>query len=216
MDLLLPGEIPHVQYNLWNGNSDHVNTRVAKGLCEVAMITAPYNKEGFEVLPVCKEPWVALLPHEHPLAKLPGDSVTPEQLLPYDLLIPSRESRKHEIDQWFLGTGQKPIIRGRIAHMVNAYELSLHGVGVSIYPASISSLIRPMSSASKKSATRTPMLLTPSSGVRIISCPMWLKNSSFMWKTDSHSSLRPEHSRNFFHAIQAGWEVYTQAAIQAV
>lgn len=66
------------------------------------MITAPYNKEGFEVLPVCKEPWVALLPHEHPLAKLPGDSVTPEQLLPYDLLIPSRESPgSHEIDQWF-------------------------------------------------------------------------------------------------------------------
>ncbi len=74
---------------------------------------------------------------------LPGDSITSEQLLPYDLLIPSRESRKHkEIDQWFLGTGRKPIIRGRIAHMVNAYELSLHGVGVSIYPASISSLIR--------------------------------------------------------------------------
>lgn len=40
------------------------------------------------------------------------------------------------------GHRQKPIIRGRIAHMVNAYELSLHGVGVSIYPASISSLIR--------------------------------------------------------------------------
>lgn len=133
---------PHVQYNLWNGNSDDVNTRVSKGLCEIAMITAPYNKEGFEVLPVCREPWVALLPHDHPLAALPGDSITPEQLLPYDLLIPSRESRKQEIDQWFLGTGRKPVIRGRIAHMVNAYELSLHGVGVSIYPASISSLIR--------------------------------------------------------------------------
>lgn len=106
------------------------------------MITAPYNKEGFEVLPVCREPWVALLPHDHPLAALPGDSIAPEQLLPYDLLIPSRESRKQEIDQWFLGTGRKPVIRGRIAHMVNAYELSLHGVGVSIYPASISSLIR--------------------------------------------------------------------------
>ena len=31
---------------------------------------------------------------------------------------------------------------GRIAHMMNAYELCLHGVGISIYPASISSLIR--------------------------------------------------------------------------
>lgn len=40
------------------------------------------------------------------------------------------------------GTGHAPVIRGRIAHMMNAYELSLHGVGISIYPASISSLIR--------------------------------------------------------------------------
>lgn len=133
---------PHVQYNLWNGNSDDVKARTAKGLCEIAMITAPYDTEGFEVLPVCKEPWVAIFSQEHPLAELHEDYVTPEELLPYDLLIPSRESRKHEIDQWFAYTGKKPIIRGRIAHMVNAYELSLHGVGISIYPASISSLIR--------------------------------------------------------------------------
>ena len=36
---------PHVQYNLWNGNTDDVNNRVTKGLCELAMITAPYNTE---------------------------------------------------------------------------------------------------------------------------------------------------------------------------
>ena len=47
---------PHVQYNLWNGNSDDVSSRVTKGLCEIAMITAPYNKESFEVLPV----WTAV------------------------------------------------------------------------------------------------------------------------------------------------------------
>ena len=65
----------------------------------------------------------------------------PEELLPYDLLIPSRESRKGEIDKWFNASGQTPLIRGRVAHMMNAYELSLHGVGVSIYPESISALI---------------------------------------------------------------------------
>ena len=36
---------------------------------------------------------------------------------------------------------RQPLIRGRVAHMMNAYELSLHGVGVSIYPESISALI---------------------------------------------------------------------------
>ncbi len=48
---------PHVQYILWNGNTDDVNNRVAKGLCEVAMITAPFNTEEFHVLEVYDEPW---------------------------------------------------------------------------------------------------------------------------------------------------------------
>lgn len=133
---------PHVQYNLWNGNTDDVNNRVSKGLCEIAMITAPYNEEEFHVLPVYEEPWVAVIPKGHPLYSEENNPVVPESLLPYDLLIPSRESRKGEIDKWFSHTGQTPVIRGRIAHMMNAYELSLHGVGISIYPASISALIR--------------------------------------------------------------------------
>ena len=109
---------------------------------EIAMITAPYNTEEYEVLPVYEEPWVAVIPKGHPLYAEENDPVKPSELLPYDLLIPSRESRKGEIDKWFEGTGHAPVIRGRIAHMMNAYELSLHGVGISIYPASISSLIR--------------------------------------------------------------------------
>lgn len=133
---------PHVQYHLWNGNTDDVNNRVSKGLCEIAMITAPYNAEEFHVLPVYEEPWVAVIPKGHPLYSEDNNPVAPESLLPYDLLIPSRESRKSEIDKWFSHTGQAPVIRGRIAHMMNAYELSLHGVGISIYPASISALIR--------------------------------------------------------------------------
>lgn len=133
---------PHVQYNLWNGNTDDVNRRVTKGLCEIAMITAPYNAEEYHVLPVYKEPWVAVIPKGHPLYSEENVPVKPSQLLPYDLLIPSRESRKSEINKWFEESPHPPVIRGRIAHMLNAYELSLHGVGLAIYPAAISSLIR--------------------------------------------------------------------------
>lgn len=133
---------PHVQYNLWNGNTDDVNRRVNKGLCEIAMITAPYNTEEYHVLPVYEEPWVAVIPKGHPLYSEESAPVQPAQLLHYDLLIPSRESRQGEISNWFAGTERPPVIRGRVAHMLNAYELSLHGVGLAIYPAAISSLIR--------------------------------------------------------------------------
>ena len=132
---------PHVQYNLWNGNTDDVNNRVTKGLCELAMITAPYNTEEFNVLPVYKEPWIAMIPKGHPLYSEEEEAIVPDELLTFDLLIPSRESRKSEISKWFSDQSRTPIIRGRIAHMMNAYELSRHGVGISIFPESISALV---------------------------------------------------------------------------
>ena len=133
---------PHVQYILWNGNTDDVNNRVTKSLCEVAMITAPFNTEEFHVLEVYEEPWVAMIPAGHPLYSETNEPINPNELLPYDLLIPSRESRQGEIHGWFSDPQSMPIIRGRVAHMMNAYELSKNGVGIAIYPESISSLVR--------------------------------------------------------------------------
>ena len=101
------------------------------------MITAPYNTEEFYVYPVYKEPWVAMIPKGHPLYVEGTKPVRPEELLPYDLLIPSRESRKGEIDKWFNASGQTPLIRGRVARTTEMHMTSsLHGVGVSIYPVS--------------------------------------------------------------------------------
>ena len=57
---------PHVQYSLWNGNSDDVVHRVMNGLCDLAIIIEPHNAEGVESLPVYQEPWVAMIPHRIP------------------------------------------------------------------------------------------------------------------------------------------------------
>ncbi len=131
---------PNVQYNLWNGNSDDVINRVMKELCELAVIMEPYNAEGVEALPVFKEPWIAILPVGHPLAQKEGDTLEAQDLLPYDLIIPSRSSRLDEINSWFADTGRLPTIRCRMAHMLTAYELTRQGVGISIYPAASGSL----------------------------------------------------------------------------
>ena len=106
------------------------------------MITAPFNTEEFHVLEVYEEPWVAMIPEGHPLYSETNEPINPNALLPYDLLIPSRESRQGEIHGWFSDPQSMPIIRGRVAHMMNAYELSKNGVGIAIYPESISSLVR--------------------------------------------------------------------------
>lgn len=126
---------PHVQYNLWNGNSDDVVNRVMNGLCDLAIIMEPHNAEGVESIPVYQEPWVAIIPADNPLAKQKEATVNLADLTPYELIIPSRSSRLEEINDWFRSTG-KPMIRCRIAHLLSAYELTRLGVGITIYPAS--------------------------------------------------------------------------------
>ena len=133
---------PGVEYNLWNGNTDDVVHRVRSGLSEIAVITAPYDPEeliGFEVY---KEPWAAMIPSSHPLAKKRGKTIKLKDLAEYDLLIPSRSSRLKEIEEWFAPLNIKPRIRCRLAHMQNAIELTGAGLGIAIFPATVSDYIR--------------------------------------------------------------------------
>ncbi len=127
---------PLVEYELWNGNSDDVVKRIQSGLSDIAVITSPYDEEGLDGRIIYREPWVAIIPASHPLTKDTSDTVALNDLAPYELIIPSRQSRKQEIENWFKPFNTEPKIFCRIAHMLNAYELTANGVGIAIYPAS--------------------------------------------------------------------------------
>jgi DNA-binding transcriptional LysR family regulator len=126
----------HVQYSIWNGSTDDVIYRVTNSLSEIGIITEPHNDEGLFSIPVYKEPWTAMIPSSDPLAQLPGDTISVLALKDRDLIIPSRESRLMEIRNWFPEENVDLKIRCRVAHMLNAYELTKQGVGIAIYPAS--------------------------------------------------------------------------------
>lgn len=132
---------PNVQYTLWNGNSDDVAARVMNGLCEVALIMEPHNGVGLESIPVFKENWVAIIPKDHPLAKIKNKKISMNQIADYDLIIPSRESRLQEIGGWFAGTNKTPKVICKVAHVLSAYELTRQGIGVAIFPASSKNII---------------------------------------------------------------------------
>ncbi len=132
---------PNVEYNLWNGNTDDVVHRVNSGLCEIAVITAPYDAEELIGFNVYEEPWVAMIPNSHPLAKTKGDSICLKELKDCPLLIPSRASRLREIEDWFAPLHITPKVICRLAHMQNALELTRAGVGIAIFPFSVASYI---------------------------------------------------------------------------
>ena len=45
-----------------------------------------------------------MIPQNHPLAEKEGTTLEAADLLPYDLIIPSRASRLDEINSWFAYT----------------------------------------------------------------------------------------------------------------
>lgn len=166
---------PHVQYDLWNGSSDEVTDRVTKGLCDLGIITSPYSTEGLSVLPVYDEPWVAILPKDHPLALEDGDTIRLEKLSPFELIIPSRRSRLQEITGWFELSGNRPHILCRISNTLNAYMLVEQGVGIAIYPASANDI-------------RTPDSIC----IRRITDPSVTVSYSLIWKKNQNLSHAAE------------------------
>ena len=150
-------EYPNVKYNLWNGNTDDIITRIKKRLCDLAIIMTPFDSEGIDTCFVYEEPWVAIMPLDHPLAAEECECVDLEKLAPYDLLIPSRHSRLHEIEEWFAVSGTKPKVRCYIANTLSAYELTRQKIGIAIYPASASDIIAKDSLCIK--AIRNPQVM---------------------------------------------------------
>lgn len=131
-------EFPLVRYNLWNGSSDDVLDRLRKGLADLAVIAAPYDTEHLDGFPVGHGPWVALLPPDHPLARMEGESLPLACLVDQPLIVPSRKSRVESIRRWFGEIGAEPQILCEMSNYMDAMALTSQGVGISIFPQTIS------------------------------------------------------------------------------
>lgn len=127
-------EYPLVRYSLWNGSSDDVLERLQKGLADLAVIAAPYDTEHLEGFSVGREPWVAILPRDHPLARQSGDTLPLSSLVGQPLIVPSRKSRVEAIRAWFGEIGAEPQILCEMSNYVDAVALTEQRVGVSIFP----------------------------------------------------------------------------------
>lgn len=127
-------EFPLVRYSLWNGSSDDVIDRLHKGLADLAVIAAPYDSEQLDGIYVGAEPWVAIIPREHPLAQAEGAEIPLSALAGQNLIVPSRRSRIEAINQWFAEIGVEPQSLCETSNYVDAVALSEQNVGISIFP----------------------------------------------------------------------------------
>ena len=81
-----------------------------------------------------EEPWVAIFPADHPLAKGPYHHVHVKDLAHCDLVVPARRSRVEGLYAWFEEVGEVPNIIASTSNYIDAVALSEQGAGVSIFP----------------------------------------------------------------------------------
>ncbi|MDO4478939.1 MAG: LysR family transcriptional regulator [Lachnospiraceae bacterium] len=128
-------EFPMVRFEIWNGSSDDVLDHLHRGLADLAIIAKPYDHEHLNAIAVDKEPWVAIIPKNHPLAQREGDSISLMDLKDEPLITPRRESRVEEIRQWFRDiAGQDPTILCEMSSYVDVVALAEQNAGIGIFP----------------------------------------------------------------------------------
>ena len=127
-------EYPRVAIHLWNGSGDEAMERLQRGLADLALVAAPYSAEQFNGLSVGREPWVAMMSVDHPLAKEEGEFLPLRKLVGQPLYIPSRRSRLDSIHSWFAELGEEPRIVGDLSNYIDAVALAEQNAGVCIYP----------------------------------------------------------------------------------
>ncbi len=127
-------EFPLVNFQLFNGSSDDIIDHLHRGLADVAVIAAPYDSESLDGLTVSRDTWVAILPADHPLAKLPGNTIPLKGLAGEPLIIPSRSSRAEAVRRWFADIGEEPTILAQTSNYLNCIALAEQGAGIGIFP----------------------------------------------------------------------------------
>ena len=127
-------EYPSVRIHLWNGSGDEVLSRVHHGLADLALVAAPYNAELLDGIPVGREPWVAMISRQHPLAQEEGDYLPLKKLVGQPLFIPTRQSRMEARRVWFDELGEEPVIAGDLSNYIDAEALAEQNAGICIFP----------------------------------------------------------------------------------
>ena len=127
-------EYPQVSIHLWNGSGDEVIERVHRGLADLALVAAPYSPELLDGFSVGREPWVAMMSKDHPLAAGEGDFLPLRELVGQPLFIPNRRSRAESLRVWFGELGEEPCIAGDLSNYIDAVALAEQNAGICVYP----------------------------------------------------------------------------------
>ncbi|MBO4667742.1 MAG: LysR family transcriptional regulator [Bacilli bacterium] len=123
-----------VKFNVVDGNSDDLIQKLRSGIINLAVITSPCDNTLLNSFSVGTEKMTAFMSRTNPLADLPGNTIDLTLLKDQPLIVPSRESINIMINKWFKEIGAKPNIVCKMDNYLDVIALSLHNIGISLFP----------------------------------------------------------------------------------
>lgn len=125
---------PKVRFHITDGSTDDLLEKMRSGLISLAVITAPCDNSLLNSFSVGKEPMVALMNRNHPLAGIESGTVSIGQLAGEPLIVPSRKAVVDRIYKWFRETGDEPNIVCEMDSYLDAAALAGKEMGISLFP----------------------------------------------------------------------------------
>lgn len=128
---------PNVTFEFFTGTADQVKEQMEKGILDVGVLLEPVEIEKycFFRLPG-RLRHVAVMQDSCPLAQ--KNAVTPDDLVPYPLILPTRANVRNEISAWFSKRSKEMNVVATNNLSANTSVLVAHGLGIAICTEGIS------------------------------------------------------------------------------
>ena len=101
------GKYPGVQFTLYNETVDNIKDRLGKGMVDIGLLLEPIDVTRYDYVRLSQQDtWGLLVRDDHPLTE--KASLTADDVAPYSLILPLRDSTRAEIFNW-LGREEKEL-----------------------------------------------------------------------------------------------------------
>lgn len=122
---------PLVQFRIRTATADDVKEQIEKGLLDMGLLMEPVETPHYDSIRMPRqESWGALVREDSPLAGM--ESLSPEELLRWPLLLPWRESVHSQVMGWFGRDYRKVQVAARFDFTFNAAIMVKHHMGVAL------------------------------------------------------------------------------------
>lgn len=128
---------PNVSFEFFTGTADKVKEQMEKGILDAGLLLEPVEIEKYDFFRLPERlRYVAVMQRSCPLAA--QDSVTPDDLAQFPLILPTRANVRNEISTWFAERFSTLDVVAIHNLSANTTALVAHGLGVALSSEGIS------------------------------------------------------------------------------